>query len=653
MEERLSSKHRKRRDKVEERFTEPGSSKGKEYRTDTYQYAIKRTPTPSSQHDSYGDGFDIPTGSKVSRTASRNGDVCRNCSRPHSRNDVVPLDKTCYEDGFRNTPIMLPKKTPPKMDSFQNKNPNEFILKKRVRFQLNPSKSTPNFRQKPEKNSHSVSEPKHYGLQKDCQAIHSRNADRISFAYETYTDPLVDKPYLYIHEDDIHSPNNPFDKKQNDSLSTRRYKSMYRDLNNLDLDCQDANDLFCSDTTSDSEKDGEINSKETLIQPRARKEYPTQQQQQQQPRGSRRKEIIEVPHMPSRLPRPVTKTFESARSQSDLDEHQHKPLHSISHKGRTFTNDDTNGIFKGYGPNFHRSNGSSRKFHELNIENNHNRRIWQQRECNRPDGMIHMLSKEIISSESSEDDENFYVQRRQQAKKKIYRERISPDNVTKNVKRYVLDLDRLESSDDDDNMEYREHAFTSQPPNRNFVGTAVRGKKDDRDLSYKNKTTTQRKAYYNAKRWKDEVHIRDDNMENEFRDFPAQSHAYLAKKHKEPDREQARHKTTHIESSGKITRMSKAKQDLEEYEQHDLNQHIEPQREGISNSARIEGHNNLKLTKYDMITLKQTEETHRMFMEVWLPSRASSRTYSRLKRSIWDTPAHLLVLKQTHAEDTE
>jgi hypothetical protein len=136
--------------------------------------------------------------------------------------------------------------------------------------------------------------------------------------------------------------------------------------------------------------------------------------------------------------------------------------------------------------------------------------------------------------------------------------------------------------------------------------------------------------------------------------LPVRSQTYPAKKYKETDREQARRRTTHIERSGKIIRMSKAKKSMGEYEQQeDLDRHIEPQREAISNGAMMEDHNSLKLTKYDMITLKQTEETHRMFMEVWLPSRASSRTYSKLKRSIWDTPAHLLVLKQIQAHNIQ
>ncbi|KAI9285299.1 hypothetical protein BC943DRAFT_366366 [Umbelopsis sp. AD052] len=264
-----------------------------------------------------------------------------------------------------------------------------------------------------------------------------------------------------------------------------------------------------------------------------------------------------------------------------------------------------------------------------------------------------------MSSESSENDEDFYNQRQNKTKtkKKIHRERIAPDNVTKNIERYVPDLNQFESSDDEYNMGYEEHTLTSHPSQSqimDYVGATVRNKKDDRNLNNKNWAPTPKEGYYNSKRWKDEVNIRDDDLENDFRDLSIQMHPYPVKRYKEPDREQARHRTTHIERSGKITRMLKVKKDLGEYEQpEELNQYIEPQRERISNGARMEDHNHLKLTKYDMIALKQAEETHRMFMEVWLPSRASSRSYSKLKRSIWDTPAHLLVLKQTHAQNIQ
>jgi hypothetical protein len=489
MEDRPSSKHRKHRDKQRGHFTEPGSSNGKEYRSDIYQYGKKRTPTPSSHCDSYGDNLHTTAGSKVSRTSSRSGDFCSNCSRPHSRNDVVPLEKKCYntQDGFSNTPIMLPKKSTPKMDSFQNKNPNDFILKKRVRFQLNPSKSTPNFRQTAENNSHAVSELKHYGLQKNSQAIHSRDTEQIPFSYETYTMPLVDKPYFYIHEDDIHSPNSRLGKSKDDSSSSQRYKSMYRDLSNLDLCWQDTNDLFGSDTTSGSDKDGELNSKETSLRPRARKDNPPLQQS----RVSRRKNSIELSNVPSRLPRQVTKIAESSRSQSDSDEPRHnaqKPLNSTSQRGRTLTKEETDGKFKEYEPDFRQSNNSSRTIHELNNKNKEHRRIWQPREYNKANTVSYMLSEEIMSSDSSEDDDSFYKLMRQQAKNKVHRERLVPDNAYKDVGQYVLDLNRLESSDNDYNMEYKEKPLTSRPSqsrNRNFVGTSIRGKMDDRDLSYK------------------------------------------------------------------------------------------------------------------------------------------------------------------------
>lgn len=158
-------------------------------------------------------------------------------------------------------------------------------------------------------------------------------------------------------------------------------------------------------------------------------------------------------------------------------------------------------------------------------------------------------------------------------------------------------------------------------------------------------------ADYLPKRWKNEFSTLDDDIENDIRNLSVRSQAYPAKQYQEPDHEKTRRRTTKIDSSGKITRMSKVKKDLEEYDQQeDLDQHIKLQQEGISNGAITQDHKNLRLTKYDMIAFNQTEETHRMFMEVWLPSRASSRTYSKLKRSIWDTPAHLLVLKQINTQ---
>lgn len=485
VEDRPSSKQRKRRANQEGNVAQAvfSKSKGKDGHSDIYQYATKRTPMPSRHYDSYGDNSHATAGIRVSRASSRNGELCLNCSRPHSRNDTVLLDNACYdtEDDSSNTHIMLPKKSLPKMDSFQNNNPKEYVLKKRVRFQLNPSKSTPNFRNKEEKNNHTVPELKDYGLPKKSHENHSRNADQMPPSSETHRRPLVDKSYFYIYEDDIHSPDDLLGKKQDAMFPSRHYNSMYRGLSNLDLNCQDTNEFSDSDVSNDSDNENETHRKEAAPQSKARQFYTSQQQS----RGSRQDDLAEVSDIPSRLPRPVTKIMESARSRPDLLKPQHntpKSVYTTSQRGGTFTKDDTNVNMQEHKHYFQRSGSSSGAYHDP-------RKIRKQREYSKANEVSNILDeREVISSDSSEDNDNVYTPRQQREKSKIRRERIVPDNITKDVEQYVLDLNGYESSDDDYHVEYSEHPLTSRPSqsqNSSFVSTAARMKKDDRDMSYK------------------------------------------------------------------------------------------------------------------------------------------------------------------------
>jgi hypothetical protein len=484
VEDRPSSKQRKRRANQDGNVTQAvfSKSKGKEGHSDINQYATKRTPTPSRHYDSYADNSHATAGIRVSRASSRNGELCHNCSRTHSRNDTFLLDNACYdtEDDPSNTHIMLPKKSLPKMDCYQNNNPKEYISKKRVRFQLNPSKSTPNFRHKEENNNHTVPELKHYGLQKKSQANHSRNADQMPPSSETQRPPLVDKSYMYIYEDDIHSPDDLLGKKLDAMFPSRHYNSMYRGLSNLDLNSQDTSEFFDSDVSNDSDNEHEIHRKEAAPQAKARQFYASQRQS----RGSSQKDFIEVSDIPSRLPRPVTKVVESARSRPDLLKPQHstpKSVYTTSQRGRTFTKDDNNVNIQEHKHNFQRSGSSSETYHDPG-------NIRKQRGYSKANELSNVLDEqELISSDGSDDDDNVYIPRQQREKTKIRRERIVPGNITKDVEQYVLDLNGYESSDDNYNVEYSEHTLTSRPSqsqNGSFVSTTARMKKDDRDMSY-------------------------------------------------------------------------------------------------------------------------------------------------------------------------
>lgn len=481
VEDRPSSKQRKRRDRQEENVAQAvfSKNKGKEGRSDIYQYAANRTPTPTSYNKSYGDNSHATAGIRVSRASPRTGGRCVDCSRPHNRNDTVLLDHACYdtEDDPSDTHIMLPKNSLPKMDNFQNNKAKEYILKKKVRFKLNPSKSTPNFRRKEEGNNHTVPELKHYGSQRKCQANFSLNVDQMPPSSEMHRPPLVDKSYIYIHEDDSHPPDNLLGKKVDAIFPSRHYNGMYHGLSNLDLTCQDTNEFFDSDVSNDSDNKNETHRKDVSPRSKARQFYTSQQQS----RGLRQKDIIEVPDIPSRLPRPVNNSVQSTRSRPNLSKPQHntpKLVHTTLQRGGTLTKDDFNVSIKEYKPAFLRSGNLTETYKDP-------RKIRKQREHSKANGRSNILNEqEVISSDSSEDDDNVYTPRQHREKYEIHRE--SPYNITKEVDQYVLDLSECESSDDDYNVEYNGHTLTSRPSqNTHFVSSPARVKSNDSYMSYK------------------------------------------------------------------------------------------------------------------------------------------------------------------------
>lgn len=117
----------------------------------------------------------------------------------------------------------------------------------------------------------------------------------------------------------------------------------------------------------------------------------------------------------------------------------------------------------------------------------------------------------------------------------------------------------------------------------------------------------------------------------------------------EPMFEPLRNKTL-VKSERSVRRKHKKPLE-EEKEEEDVEQHVEPRRQDKVKNYHHSEYEILGLTNHDIQMLKQAEESHRMFMAVWLPSRAFSRTFSKPKRSILDTPAHLLMLRQTDGQD--
>lgn len=145
-----------------------------------------------------------------------------------------------------------------------------------------------------------------------------------------------------------------------------------------------------------------------------------------------------------------------------------------------------------------------------------------------------------------------------------------------------------------------------------------------------------------------ETSIGAHNYENSFSSDRTQSRPIM--RAYEPMFEPPQNKTLLLKSERSVRR--KHRKPLEEQnEEEDVELHVEPRQQDKVKNYHHSEYELLCLTNHDIQMLKQAEESHRMFMAVWLPSRASSRTFSKPKRSILDTPAHLLMLRQTDGQD--
>lgn len=108
---------------------------------------------------------------------------------------------------------------------------------------------------------------------------------------------------------------------------------------------------------------------------------------------------------------------------------------------------------------------------------------------------------------------------------------------------------------------------------------------------------------------------------------------------------------TRLDKSGKLSRRKNRRKSLEEERQGGDADNDDKLHKDRSKNDHFSQYEILGLTNYDIQLLRQAEETHRMFMAVWLPPRASSRTFSKPKRSVLDTPAHLLMLRELQFQE--
>ncbi|KAH8550379.1 hypothetical protein BGW37DRAFT_499092 [Umbelopsis sp. PMI_123] len=651
---RFSTKriHRAKQDRY---FTESNSCRSDVLDSNAYWHTRKRTPTLSSNYDSYCNNISTRPASKLSRASFENMHLCCNCSRSSSRAGF-PTQNQSDDDAQDNnisSPLMFAKKLSPKIDGFQNNEVNEITFKKRVRFQLSPSKSSPNFRKKEDEASHNVPVLQHQRSRTRSERKFSRDTDYMAKSNGKKSIPLTDNSYLNINEVKFHEPNNSLKPEYEWSISPRYYKNTDHNLSNSKSGYQDNYHTSESDLGSDRDRDRDTYNDEHSLRTRTRTVYESLLQ----PDGVRRREPVDLAKIPSRLPRPIQKVQEIIPSLSDVNDHNDgsNSKRATYHKGKTFIKDNVNAADNEPATGFQRSHSSAGTYRKFIEENDVCRRPWNQSSRSTKNTRRRVLREEISSTDSFEEEDGFELQTSPVAKNLLQHKRTLPEikrnpKLTREKERYPLDLSSSESDDDDYSTDYNKHILkTRHPPShRIFLDSASGNKKHGKAINPKDTISSPTEAHYNSKWWNHNDFGPGDFVEHNIRIAPPHLQARTAVANFEQDHEHIR-STSQIEKSRKITRMSETNKPMRE---HGWNEELErsnqtPQK-STSKSDLIAEHSGLEFTKYDLMMLKQTEDTHRMFMEIWLPPRASGRTYSKLKRSIWDTPTHLLVLKQMH-----
>lgn len=270
-------------------------------------YVRKGTIPPSHSH---GSRFSTRSGNKTPDLSSEFEHMCHVCHRPNSRVDIAPVENTYYdydyEDELIINKIFVPKNSIQNIEVHQTNKENQRSLKKKVRFQLTPSKSTPNTRKHSVDSEFSVPPLWQHGSKSKRDAIPTRHFDDTPVEYERHV-LSPDKTNFDIYEDSLPSLQRDFRSRNDISPSQRRN---IQKCSNATGDRSGHPTSYYSsesDATSDSDTDKleQQPVRNRLLRPRR---PTTSDRLPNSDSGKSTAQTVDYKKIPSRLPWPMTNT---------------------------------------------------------------------------------------------------------------------------------------------------------------------------------------------------------------------------------------------------------------------------------------------------------------------------------------------------------
>lgn len=410
--------------------TELSRNNGDEFRS---AYVRKRTIPPPHSH---GSRFSTRSGNKTPDLSSEFEHICHICHRPNSRVDIAPVENTYYdydyEDELTINKIFVPKNSIQNIEVHQTNKKNQKSLKKKVRFQLTPSKSTPNTRKHSVDSEFPVPPLWQYGSKSKSNARPTRHFDDTPVEYERHV-LSPDKTNFDIYEDSLPLLQGEFRSRNDISPSQGRN---IRTCSTATGDGSGHPTSYYSsesDATSDSDTDKleQQPVRNRLLRPR---KPTTSDCLPNSDSGKSTAQTVNYKKIPSRLPRPVTDTsdhgnilhgannrFHNVSSHANSNFRQSQSAHNYVNEFVEFRTDSR------------LSRSSASEHRNLNVKRIVERNLPQLSTSKPSDNRFIRPTETVPSADSSDDEEEHFVPnipRRNVLSSRYKREDIKPNGHT-------------------------------------------------------------------------------------------------------------------------------------------------------------------------------------------------------------------------------
>jgi hypothetical protein len=406
MENTRYSSRRKHNSEDNNYRTELSRNDGDEFHS---AYVRKRTIPPSH---SYGSRFSTRSGNKTPDLSSEFEHICHVCNRPNSRVDIAPVENTYYdydyEDELTINKIFVPKNPIQNIEVHQTNKENQKSLKKKVRFQLTPSKSTPNTRKHSVDSEFPVPPLWQYGSKSKSDARPTRHFDDTPVEYERHL-LSPDKTTFDIYEDSLPSLQREFRSRKD--ISPLQGRNIQTCSNATGDRSGHPTSYYSSesDATSDSDTDKleQQPVRNLLLRPR---KPTTSDRLPNSDSGKSTAQTVNYKKIPSRLPRPVTDTSDHGNILRGANNRFHE---MSSHANSNFRHSQSahNYVneFAEFRTDSRLSRSSASEHRNLNVKRIVERNLPQRSTSKPSDNRFIRPTETVPIADSSDDEEEHFV----------------------------------------------------------------------------------------------------------------------------------------------------------------------------------------------------------------------------------------------------